>query len=409
MQEPTTTTPPLKPSALKSSSTMAVHAGEKRYRSHNSLTVPITQTTVYTFDKTADLVNYYEERLFWDEIEREEYGRYGNPTMRAVEAKLAALEGGEDAVLVGSGMSAITSALLLLLEQGGHLILTGESYHGTLDFCQRFLPRYGIEHTVVACSDYDALEAAIRPNTKLIFSESPTNPFMSCVDLARLAEIAKRHQIITAIDTTLATPMNVQPLTYGIDLVIHSVTKYLSGHNDVMAGAMIGNYRLINRLRQAQALFGSIVDPHAAYLILRGLKTLALRVERQNATGAAVARYLDAHPKVDRVWYPALESHRDHKIAMETMSGFGSVVSFELDSNLEGCYQFIDALKIPVIGPSLGGVESVISPLAVMGYADLPEEERLELGITDGLIRYCIGIEETDDLLADIAQALDAV
>ena len=400
---------PARPLAPKSTSTKAVHAGEKRYRSHNSLTVPIAQTTVYTFTKTADLVNYSEEHLFWDEIEREEYGRYGNPTMRAVEAKLAALEGGDDAVLVSSGMSAITIALLLLLEQGDHLILTNESYHGTLDFCQNFLPRYGIEHSLIPCSDYEALEAAIRPNTKLIFSESPTNPFMSCVDLTRLVEIAKRHQILTAIDTTLATPLNVQPLAYGVDLVIHSVTKYLAGHNDIMAGAMIGSFRLINRLRQAQALFGCIVDPHAAYLILRGLKTLALRVDRQNATGLAVAQYLSAHPKVRRVWYPALEEHRDHTVAMESMSGFGSVVSFELACELEKSYQFIDALKIPVIGPSLGGVESVISPLALMGYANLPPEERLELGISDGLIRYCMGIEDTDDLLADIAQALDGV
>lgn len=390
-------------------STQAVHAGEARYRAHDSLIVPIVQTSVYTFRNTGALVDYLEERMFWDEPEREEYGRYGNPTVRAVEAKLAALEGAQDAMLVGSGMAAVTSVLLLLLSSGDHVVLTNDCYRSTLDFCATFLPRFGITATVVPCGDYAALDAAIQPNTKLIFSESPTNPFMRCLDFPRLVEIARRHKVKTVVDTTFATPMNLRALDYGVDIVIHSVTKYLAGHNDVMAGAVIGSYDEITPLRKAQAMLGCIVDPHAAYLILRGLKTLALRMERHNANGLAVARFLEDHPKVRRVWYPALDSHPDHAVAAASMRGFSGVVSFEIDGDADRAHQFIDALKIPTVGPSLGGVESLISPLALMGFASVPPEERLAQGIRDELVRFCIGIEDTADLLADLAQALDQI
>ena len=399
---PPTATPP-------SFSTQAVHAGEERFRSHHSLTVPIVQTAVYTFDTTQDLVTFTEEHMFWDEPEREEYGRYGNPTVRAVEAKLAALEGAQDAVLVSSGMAAVTSTLLLLLSAGQHLILTDNCYHSTLAFSRDFLKRFDIECSFVPCGDYDAIEAAIRPNTRLIFSESPTNPFMRCLDYERLVAIAKRHHLLTAVDTTFATPCNVLPLTYGVDLVIHSITKYLSGHNDLMAGAVLGRNELITRLRQMQGLLGNIVAPQTAWLILRGIKTLALRVERQNYSGLAVARFLAEHPKVRTVWYPGLETHPDHAVAAATMNGFGGVVSFEIDGDGEVAHRFIDALQIPTIGPSLGGVESMVSPLAVMGYASVSPEERAELGIRDELVRLCLGIEDTDDLIADLAQALDKI
>ena len=396
-------------SSTAPSSTDCVHAGEHAFRSHNSLTVPIVQTSVYTFDTAEALVEYTEERMFWDEPEREEYGRYGNPTVRAVEAKLAKLEGGQDAVLVSSGMAAVTSTLLLLLGQGDHMILTDECYHSTLVFCATFLPRFGVDCTVVPHGDYAALAAAVRPTTKLIFSESPTNPFMHCVDFDKLVEIARAHGVKTVIDTTFATPLNVRPLDYGVDLVIHSVTKYLGGHNDLMAGAVIGSYALTTPLRQAQGLLGNVVAPQTAYLILRGIKTLALRVERQNASGLAVARFLEGHPKVRRVWYPGLESHPDHAVAQATLRGGGGVVSFEVDGDVDRAHRFIDALRIPSIGPSLGGVETMVSPLAVMGYASVAPEERLALGIRDELVRLCIGIEETDDLIADLAQALDQI
>jgi len=404
---PVASTPTVRTSVARS--TEAVHAGEDRFRSHHSLTVPIVQTSVYTFDTSGALVDYLDEKMFWDEPQREDYGRYGNPTVRAVEAKLAALEGSQDAMLVSSGMAAVTATILLLVNQGDHLIVTNDCYHSTLDFCQKFLPRYGVESTVVCCGDYEALEAAIQPNTRLIFSESPTNPFMRTLDFPRLVDLARRHKIKTVIDTTFASPVNLRARDYGVDIVIHSVTKYLAGHNDVMAGVVIGSYDDITPLRKAQALLGCIVDPHAAYLILRGLKTLALRMERHNANGLAIARFLETHPKVRKVWYPGLESHPDHAIATATQHGFGGVVTFEIDGDVERAYRFIDALKIPTVGPSLGGVESLISPLALMGFADVPPDERLEFGITDELIRLCLGIEETDDLVADMAQALDQI
>ena len=260
---------------------------------HDSITTPVVQTSTYTFRDTAALVEYMEERMFWDTPQREEYGRYGNPTVRAVEARLAALEGGDDAVLTPSGMSAITGTLLVYLSAGSHLILTGDCYRRTRDFVHGFLTRYGIEVTVTPAGDLDAVEAAIRPTTRLIFSESPTNPFMRCLDLARLGEIGRRRRVRTAIDSTFATPLNLKPLDYGIDLVIHSVTKYLAGHNDVLAGVVIGKDGLTVPLRQMQGVLGSVVDPQAAFLVGRGLKTLGLRVERQNANGLAVARFLE--------------------------------------------------------------------------------------------------------------------
>lgn len=389
--------------------TQSVHAGEARFRTHHSLTVPIVQTAVYTFQNTQALIDYTDEHMFWDEPEREEYGRYGNPTVRAVEAKLAVLDNAEDAILVSSGMAAVTSTLLVLLSAGHHYILLDNCYHSTLAFSRDFVKRFGVECTLVPCGDYDAIEAAIRPTTRLILAESPTNPFMRCVDFARLAAIARRHNLLTAIDTTFATPYNVRPLDLGIDLVIHSITKYMSGHNDLMAGAVLGRAALTTPLRQMQGLLGNIVAPHTAYLILRGIKTLALRVERQNASGMAVAQFLTDHPKVRRVWYPGLDSHPDHAIAVATMRGFGGVVSFEIDGDAERAYRFIDALTIPTIGPSLGGVESMVSPLALMGYAGVSPEERAALGIRDELVRLCLGVEDTPDLIEDLRQALDQI
>ena len=395
--------------------TEAVHAGEARFRSHHSLTVPITQTAVYTFESCAALEEFFEERMFWEVIEREEYGRYGNPTLRAAEAKLAALEGGQDAILVGSGMSAVAMTLLILLQAGDHLVLSGDCYRSTLELCTQFLPKRGIDCTVVPfdemASDYGALEAAIQPNTRLIFTESPTNPFLRCVDFAQFVDIAQRHKLLTAIDATFATPVNLRPLEHGVDIVIQSVTKYLAGHNDLLAGAIIGSFDVTTRLRQAHSLFGSIVDPHQAYLILRGVKTLALRMQQHNANGEAVARFLSEHQAVRQVWYPALKNHPDHKVATRTMHGFGGVVSFELHGEgkeaKQRAHRFIDALQIPSIGPSLGGVESMVSPLAVMGYHDLAPAQRESLGIKDELVRLCCGIEDTEELVADVAQALE--
>jgi len=322
-------------------STAAVHAGEARQKPGCAITDPIFAASTYTFADTQAVIDYLEQ----DE-QREEYGRYGNPTVRAVEAKIAALEGAQDAIVVGSGMAAVTATLLMLLQPGQHFILTDNCYHSTLEFSQGFLKRYGIECTLAPFGDYRAIEQALRPTTRLIFSESPTNPFMRCLDFERLVGLARRHNVLTVVDSTFATPYNLQPLRLGIDLVIHSLTKYLAGHNDVMAGAVAGRYDLTTPLRQMQGLLGNIVAPQTAYLILRGIKTLALRVERQNTSGLAVARFLENHANVRRVWYPGLESHPDHVVARATLRGGGGVVSFEIDGDVARAHRFIDALWV---------------------------------------------------------------
>ena len=253
------------------------------------------------------------------------------------------------------------------------------------------------------------LEAAIRPNTRLILSETPTNPFLRCIDLEALADIARRHGALTLIDSTFATPLNMRPLDYGIDLVMHSATKYLAGHNDLLAGVITGRSELTTILRESQSMFGAVVDPTTAYNIGRGLQTLGLRVERQNANGMAVAAFLENHPKVRRVWYPGLSSHPDHAIARKQMSGFGGVVSFEIAGDGAAASRFVDTLRLPYIAPSLGGVDSLVIQPAIISYYETPPAERLALGIRDELVRYALGIEEADDIIADVTQALAAV
>ena len=390
-------------------STQALHAGAKRGHPHHSLTPPIIQTATYTFEDTADLIEFMDERMFVEEPTRQEYGRYGNPTVRAVEQRLAALDRGDDAILVSSGMAAITSALLILLSAGDHLVVTDDSYHRTRVFVNRFLRRFDIECTIVPAGDLEALEEAIQDNTRLILSETPTNPFLRCLDLEALAKIAKGRGVRTLIDSTFATPLNLRPLDYGIDLVVHSVTKYLAGHNGLMAGAIVGKGGLMVALRESQSMFGAVVDPTAAYHIGRGLQTLGLRVQRQNENGMIIARYLESHPKVRRVWYPGLPSHPDHVIARRQMAGFGGVVSFEIEGDGAAAARFIDAMKLTHIAPSLGGVDSLIEQPAIMSYYDTDPEERLALGIRDELVRFAIGIEDADDLIADLEQALASV
>jgi cystathionine gamma-synthase len=255
--------------------------------------------------------------------------------------------------------------------------------------------------------DYDAMEAAIIPKqTRFIISESPTNPYLRIADLERIGKLGKQYRVLTLIDSTFATPVNQRPLEWGIDFVVHSATKYLSGHNDLLAGVVVGRADRIKALRDARGVLGGIVDPQNAYLLDRGIKTLGVRVEQQNRTAIAVARYLESHPAIARVWYPGLESHPDFNTAALQMSSFGGVVSFEVAGDLKLTSQFIDRLKIPYIAPSLGGVESLIEQPALMSYYEKTTEERLALGIKDNLVRFAIGIEDTDDILNDLDQAL---
>jgi len=391
--------------------TVAVHGGDDRERAHQAIPMPIIQTATYAFADTADLIHFMQQKTWGNGIEgREEYGRYGNPTVRSVEAKVAALEGADDAVLFSSGMAAITSLLLASLPTGTHIVMTDDCYRRTRQFCLTFLKRLGIETSVVPMGDYEALEAAIQPKiTRFIISESPTNPYLRIADMERIAQIAARHKVRTLIDSTFGSPVNQHPLKYGIDYVIHSATKYLGGHHDLLAGVVVSRRDRIAALRDARGVLGGIVDPQNAYLLERGLKTLGLRVAQQNATALAVAQYLEAHPKIERVWYPGLPSHPDHEIAVRQMSGFGGVVSFEVRGTLEDTSRFIDALQIPYLAPSLGGVDSLIEQPALMSYYEKTTEERLALGIKDNLVRFAIGVEDTADIIADLAHALEVI
>lgn len=387
---------------MKGFSTTAVHGGEKRRKGEDSITNPIFQTSTYTFENTQEIIEYTQGLK-----ERYEYGRYGNPTVRVAEKKLAALEGAEEAALFVSGMNCITSVLLAMLSRGDHIVLMDECYRKTRYFCQNILPKYGIEVTLVKTGDLKALRESLNKRTRLVISESPTNPYLSVVDFAELAEISKKNKVKVIIDSTLATPYNQRPLEHGIDIVIHSATKYLGGHNDLIGGVVLGNAAFISAIKEFRGALGGIMDPHSAYLLIRGLKSFPLRMERQNKNGMELAQFLAAHPKVRKVYYPGLETHPQCQIAKKQMQGYGGIVSFEIEGDGKKAARFIDHLKLPYIGPSFGGTESMVEQPAIISYYELSQEQRLEIGIKDELIRLALGIEDTVDIVADIKQALD--
>lgn len=385
-------------------STRAVHGGEREHPQSDALTTPIYQTSTFWFRNSEELRAYQEGRS-----NRDEYGRYGNPTWRAVERKLCELEGAEQAVLFASGMCAATTLFFALLPRGSHLVVTSDCYRRTRQFIEQFLTQHGVETTVIAPSDPKQLEQALRPETRLFFTESPTNPYLRVIDLPETVRIAHERGVKVMVDSTFASPVNHAPLADGADLVIHSATKYLGGHNDLLAGVVAGPAEMVAPIREAVGVLGGVLDPHAAWLLLRGMKTLALRMERHNATALQLAAWLEEQPQVRRVWYPGLESHPDYAVATRLMHGFGGVVTFELESDLEGAIRFTDACRIPYIAPSLGGVDSLIEMPVLMSYWDQPVEERRRWGITDTLVRYSCGIEDAGDLIADLEQALRAI
>lgn len=385
--------------------TVAVRAGQPRKDALDAVTTPIACTATYAFASSAELRDHFEGR-----IERQEYGRYGNPTVRAAEKKLAALDAGSDAVLFGSGMAAITTALFALSKKGDHVVLTSDGYRRTRAFVTQVLARFGVEHTIVPAGDVLALAEGIRENTRVVLAESPTNPYLRVVDLPALAEVKQRHpRAKILIDATFATPVNQRPLLQGADLVLHSCTKYPGGHNDLLAGVVVGEEGLVSIIREARDVLGGVLDPHAAYLLLRGLKTLPLRVARQNESALAIARWLEAQPEVARVFHPGLASHPDHEAASRLMSGFGGVVSFVLNADLSLTARALDACELATIAPSLGGVETLIEQPAIMSHYGLSSEERSALGIADGLVRLAVGIEDVEDIRDDLERVLRVV
>ncbi len=388
--------------------TLAIHGTGRLPKAHFAVSTPIVHTSNYYFDTTAEVYEFMKAKGEGRVVREHEYGRYGNPTQEETERKLAAVEGAERAVLFSTGMAAVILTLMTYMRPGGHIIFTNDCYRQTRDFATNLLAKFGIEVSLV---DPDAadIEAAIRPETNIIFTESPTNPYLRCLDLPAVVKVAKQHKVMTVIDATLATPYNIKPLDMGVDIVIHSATKYLGGHNDLLAGVSLGNHGLLNDLYKMQRMIGAVPGPVTCFLLERGLKTLALRMEQHNNAGLAVARMLEGHPKIEKVWYPGLASHPDHGIAKDQMKGSGSVVTFLLKGGDKETRQFIDSLELFLITPSLGGSESLVTQMSTMSFFDYPEEHRREIGMVDNLVRLALGLEDVGDLIADLEEALEKV
>ncbi|EKK00234.1 methionine gamma-lyase [Rhodopirellula baltica SH28] len=391
-------------------STQCVHGNidpdsPSRQHAEGAITAPIYSASTFTFESTDKLLDFVEGRE-----QREEYGRYGNPNERLVEQKLAALDNAEDAVVYSSGMAAIVGLLMSRLSSGDEIIFFDQCYHRSREFCGKHLAKFGVVTRQVPTGDFAAMEAVITPRTKMLVSESPTNPHLTCVDLEQFVALGKAHEIETLIDATLATPMNVRPLDHGVDYVWHSATKYLGGHNDLLAGVISGRKELLDPIRALRGCLGSVTSPHSMYLLERGLKTFSLRMQRHNENGQAVAEFLHQHPKIDRVYYPGLPSHPTHAIAKEQMLGYGGLITFTVkDADWKTTSRVVDAAKIARIAPSLGGTESLIEQPLVMSYFHYSPEERACFGIADNMIRFSCGIEDSADLIADLDQALAAI
>ncbi len=385
----------------KVNSTQCVHAGRNKRQESSAVTTPIVHSAPFHFDSTRELMDFMEGK---SERVQPEYGRMGNPTTSAVEKRIAALEGAERALLFSSGMAAITTLFLATLSRGDHLILTDDCYKKTRMFAA-FLGKYGVETSIVE-PGLDKVMDAVRPSTKFIFTEIPTNPYLRIPDLEALAAEAGKRNIMTIADSTFATPVNLRPLDLGIDIVTHSATKYLGGHNDLIAGVLAGSSEIMAPAADLLEMMGAITDPNTAFLLDRGLKTLGIRVERHNSNGQAVAEFLESHPAVEKVFYPGLPSHPDHQMAKHLLSGYGGVVTFLVKGGLEETLKFIDKTRIPYLSPSLGGVESIIDPVAPMSFWKMSRNEREAIGMTDNLVRLATGIEDAEDIIADLEQAL---
>jgi cystathionine beta-lyase/cystathionine gamma-synthase len=385
----------------RSPETAAVHGASELEKKNGPVSAPIYQTS--TFEVTDN-----DEQVRVTGTDRY-YTRWGNPTVTRAEEALAELEGTEGARVFASGMGAITSTVLALLKSGDHIVAQRDIYGGVTKFFAGWLPKLGIETTLVDTTDYAQYERAIRPNTRLIYVESPSNPSLRVIDFARIAGLAKKRGLISMIDSTFGTPINQHPAEHGIDLVMHSGTKYLSGHADLTCGVVCGRRELMQQLWETRTTLGNCMDPHAAWLLIRGLKTLAVRVQRQNENARRVAEFLEHHAKVRRVFYPFLESHREHSIARRQMTGGGGMVTFEVEGTGEDARRAAEAMQFFTLATSLGGVESLVSIPVLTSHAMISAEQRERMGVTEQMIRLSVGIENSDDLIADLEQALEIV
>ncbi len=374
--------------------TKLIHAGEPNPLIQGAVSIPIFQSSTFEYGGQE---SYHDLR----------YIRLNNtPNHVALHEKLAALENGEAAVVSGSGMAAISTTLLALLSAGDHFLAQDCLYGGTHDLITKDLPAYGISSDFICGRDPEAWKKLLRPNTKAVYVESITNPLMQVANLTSIVEFAKEHRLYSIIDNTFTSPINFRPLEHGFDLSIHSCTKYLNGHSDIVAGAVIGQEELITKITHKLNHLGGTLDPHACFLLHRGIKTLAVRVRQQNASAMEIARFLESRPEVERVHYPGLASHPQHRRARELFNGFGGMLSFELKGDVEVAERFIRNTTIPICAPSLGGVESLITRPVTTSHACLSPEECKQVGISDSLIRLSVGLEATADIISDFEEAL---
>ena len=381
--------------------TKAVRGAANLDKKNGPLATPIFQTS--TFEVTDN-----DEQLTATHTDHF-YTRYGNPTNTAAEKTIAALEGVDAALTFASGMGAITTTLMALLKSGDHIVAQRDIYGGVNKFLSQWLPKMGIETTFVDTVDYEQHARAIRQNTKLLYLESPTNPTLRVVDFKKVAALAKQHKLLSMIDSTFGTPINQHPADFGIDLVMHSGTKYLAGHTDLICGVVAGRQELIDKIWETRTTLGNCMDPHASWMLLRGLKTLAVRVARQNENAQRVAEFLSEHAKVRQVHHPFLKNHPQHAIARQQMSGGGGMVSFEVEGTGEDARRVSEAMRLFTLAPSLGGVESLVSIPVLTSHAMIPAAERARMGVTEQMIRISVGIENADDLIADLEHALEAI
>ncbi|TET89317.1 MAG: aminotransferase class I/II-fold pyridoxal phosphate-dependent enzyme [Methanomassiliicoccales archaeon] len=376
-------------------STKCVHAGKTVCGRVAPVASPIFQTSTYYYPK-EESAGYI-------------YTRIENPTQEVVEEKIAALEGGREGLVFSSGMAAITTTVLSTVGEGGHLIAFEDLYGNTYTFFKSGLEKYGIDVTLIKAKDATGIGRFIRKNTKAVFLESPTNPLMRIVDIPKVAKVAHKKSVKVIVDNTFATPINQRPLELGADIVVHSGSKYLNGHSDVISGLMAGNRENVQEIKELRTTLGGCLDPHASYLLQRGMMTLSIRMAKHNDNGQRVAEFLENHKKIDRVHYPGLSSHPDHELAKSMMHGFGGMLSFEVKGRRKEANRFLKELKLLLAAPSLGGVETLISVPAETSHSYLSRKERLGQGIKDNLVRMSVGIEDFQDIKRDLNQALSKI
>jgi len=388
-------------SAGRHTETKAVRGGAHLDKKNGPLGTPIYQTSTF---EVAD----NDEQLRVTPTDRF-YTRYGNPTNTVAEETVAQLEAVDAALTFASGMGAITTTILALLKSGDHIVAQRDIYGGATKFFTQWLPKMGIQTTLVDTTEYEQHARAIRPNTRLLYVESPTNPAVRVVDLRKVAELARQHKLISMIDGTFGTPINQRPAEFGIDLVMHSGTKYLAGHSDLICGVVAGRGDLIQKIHSTRTTLGNCMDPHASWMLIRGLKTLAVRVARQNENALRVAEFLSQHAKVRSVHYAFLKSHPEYAVARAQMSGGGGMVAFEVEGSGEDARRASESMRLFTLAPSLGGVESLVSIPVLTSHAMITAAEREKMGVTEQMIRLSVGIENADDLIADLEHALETV